>query len=77
MKKVMILAAAAMVFGLVGCSKKVDCKCTVEQYVDGELVSTLDQTIEGVEGDCDDAKVNQTMTGGDMSMEQKVTCKEI
>ena len=73
MKKVMIVAAVALVFGMVGCSKKVDCKCTITQTMDGEVVGTSEATYNDVEGSCDDVKIDQQMIGYSATL----NCKEI
>lgn len=69
MKKVMLVAAAAMVFGLVGCSKKVDCKCTTT--MNGQVVQEV--TMNDVEGDCGSVEATQTVGG----MTQITKCEEI
>ncbi len=74
MKKVMLVAAVAMVFGLVGCSKKVDCKCTVTTSMNGRVMDVTEQTITGVEKNCDNAKIEQTSSNG---MSQTVVCEQI
>ena len=68
MKKVMLVAAAAMVFGLVGCSKKVDCKCTTT--MNGQVMQEV--TMNDVEG-CGDLEMTQTVNG----MTQITKCEEI
>ncbi len=69
MKKVMLAAAAVMVLGLVGCSKKVDCKCTTT--MDGQVMQTV--TMNDVEGGCGDLEMTQTIGGST----QVIKCEEI
>ena len=73
MKKVMLVAAVAMVFGLVGCSKKVDCKCTITQTMNGEVVGTTEATYNDVEKSCDNVKIDQQTQG----MTQTLRCEQI
>ena len=73
MKKVMLVAAVAMVFGLVGCSKKVDCKCTIVSSMNGEVVGTSEATYKDVEKSCDNVKVDQQMMGAT----QTLRCEQI
>ena len=73
MKKLMFVAALVLVFGLVGCKKKVDCKCTITQTMNGEVVGVSSQTFPDVEGSCDDVKVDQQMQG----FSQTLDCEEI
>lgn len=68
MKKVMFLAAVAMVFCLVGCKKKVDCKCTTT--MNGEVMQEV--TLTGVES-CSELSVTQTING----VTQVTNCSEI
>ena len=49
----MLVAAVAMVFGMVGCAKKHDCKCTIETFSDGMFVSRQSIEVKEVENDCD------------------------
>ncbi len=74
MKKVMLVAAVAMVFGLVGCSKKVDCKCTITTTMDGKVMDVTEQTFKGVEKNCDNVQFEQTSTSG---MSQTLSCEQI
>lgn len=73
MKKVMLVAAVAIVFGLVGCSKKVDCKCTITTSMNGEVVGTTEATYNDVEKSCDNVKVDQQAQG----MTQTLRCEQI
>ena len=74
MKKVMIVAALAMVFCMVGCSKKVDRKCTIKTSMNGQVVDVTEQIIKGVEKNCDNAKVEQNSSNG---MSQTFSCEQI
>ncbi len=83
MKKVMILAAAAMVFGLVGCSKTKDCKCTITQTMSGvEVPSGMNQTTEvdmnDYDGNCEDITLDQvgSFNGMGGGYTQTISCKE-
>lgn len=73
MKKVMLVAAVAMVFGLVGCSKKVDCKCTITTSMNGQVVNTQEQTFKGVEKNCDNVQTENAAAG----MTQTLSCEQI
>ena len=73
MKKFMLVAAVAMVFGMVGCSKKHDCKCTIETTMMGETTtSTVDY--KDVEEDCDKMPTTDAQMPG---MTMKQTCEEV
>ena len=73
MKKVMLVAAVAMVFGLVGCSKKVDCKCTITTSMNGQVMNTQEQTFKGVEKNCDNVPAESAAAG----MTQTISCEQI
>ncbi len=77
MKKVMILAAAAMVFGLVGCSKNVDCNCHYE--VNGASVPGYPEVTIPDQSDCDKPEIPaevQAVLDQMSSMGVKLVCKE-
>lgn len=74
MKKVMLVAAVAMVFGLVGCSKKVDCKCTIIQTMNGQEMGRTEAIYKDVEKSCDNVKVDQQFQNG---ASQTLSCEQI
>lgn len=71
MKKVMLVAAAAMVLGLVGCSKNVDCNCTIEYMGMTQSFELPDQD------DCSNPKdLPAEYTQAVNQMGAKLNCKE-
>ncbi len=74
MKKLMLVAAVAMVFGMVGCSKKHDCKCTT--YVNGAAFgAALDY--KDYEGECNEILSAQGFQAFDEASKSGVKCEEM
>lgn len=83
MKKVMLVAAVALVFGLVGCSKNKDCRCTIYQTMDGqEIPGGMNQQtsidVNDYDGNCEDITLDQIgqFSGTGVGYTQSIRCVE-
>lgn len=83
MKKVMLVAAVSLVFGLAGCSKSKDCKCSIYQTIEGiDIPEGLgEQTsfeVRDYDGNCKDITYDQIeeFFSSDTEFTPKLKCVE-
>lgn len=77
MRKIVLVAAIALLVGFVSCTSKHDCKCTIIQSFDGREVSRSEMTYPDVKEDCSTLNVNQNVGADGNTMTQTMSCKQI
>ena len=79
MKKVLILAALALIFVCASCNKTKNCKCTTTAQWDVEDMEPMVQVTTGTidKGECSDMSAVQTMDAGGQTYTSTTECVEI
>ena len=77
MRKIVLVAAVALLVGFVSCTSKHDCKCTIIQSFDGEEVGHSEMTYPDMKEDCSTLNINQNASADGSTMTQTMTCKQI